>query len=275
MSTIGLLHPGRMGAAIGALLTERGHRVLWCPDGRSPGTAERAEQAGLTPAGLAELLAESAVVFSICPPAAAGELAEQVAGIGCAGVFVEFNAINPDRVTEIGRLLGPSVVDGAIIGGPPRGGSTVRCYLSGPPDAVRTVLDLLTGTAAEPVDLGEQLGRASALKMAFGSFQKISRALAAVSHALADQHDVTGHLLVEARRLGANALADPAELPAVAARAWRWGPEMTEAADTLRSHGLPPELAEAATEVLARWSADRDDFDLDLPTALAHLRTDS
>lgn len=45
--TIGLLHPGEMGAAIGSVLRERGHTVLWASSGRSAATTRRAESGGL------------------------------------------------------------------------------------------------------------------------------------------------------------------------------------------------------------------------------------
>jgi len=47
---IGLLHPGQMGAAIGAQARRNGIPVWWCPEGRSGRTQQRAERAGLTPA---------------------------------------------------------------------------------------------------------------------------------------------------------------------------------------------------------------------------------
>lgn len=268
--TIGLLHPGRMGSAVAARLIGNGHRVLWCPAGRSSATALRAEQAGLTAVGsVAELLTASAVVFSICPPAAAEDVADQVAGY--AGIFVEANAISPHRMIAIGERLGGTVVDGAIIGPPPTATARARCYLSGPTDAVEVVHGSLAGSTAEPVSLGERIGRSSALKMAFGSFQKTSRALAAVSHAIADDYGVTAELLAEATSLGDNALLAPDYLPSAAARAWRWAPEMLEVAATARALGLPDALATASAEVLARWAADRDIFDIDLPTTLRHL----
>lgn len=45
--TIALLHPGEMGAAIGAGLVARGHRVVWAPAGRGAATRKRAENSGL------------------------------------------------------------------------------------------------------------------------------------------------------------------------------------------------------------------------------------
>ena len=50
-TTIGLLHPGEMGAAVGKCLAGAGHRVLWAPEGRGAATKERAEEAGLTRQG--------------------------------------------------------------------------------------------------------------------------------------------------------------------------------------------------------------------------------
>ena len=67
-TTIGLLHPGEMGAAVGKCLAGAGHRVLWVPEGRSEATRERAAKAGLDGCGWAEMAARSAVIVSICPP---------------------------------------------------------------------------------------------------------------------------------------------------------------------------------------------------------------
>jgi 3-hydroxyisobutyrate dehydrogenase-like beta-hydroxyacid dehydrogenase len=273
---IGVLHPGMMGAAVGAQLVAGGHRVSWSPDGRSARTAARAGQAGLHAAGsLAELLSGCDVVFSICPPANASDVAEQVAAHRYTGLFVEANAINPARMASIGTRLreaGATVVDGSIIGPAPGGGATARVYLSGPGEAVATVTGLLAGSAAEPRAVDERIGSASALKMAYGSFQKASRALAAVSHALADDFGVTAHLEAEATMLGGNALARRADFAEVAARAWRWAPEMDEVAESLRAAGLPGALATGAANVFRRWDADKDDGGLDADTALRHLR---
>jgi 3-hydroxyisobutyrate dehydrogenase-like beta-hydroxyacid dehydrogenase len=175
-------------------------------------------------------------------------------------------------IDELVRSAGATVVDGAIIGPPPGGDRRARVYLSGPPDAVDAVHRLLSGSQAEPRRIDDRIGSASALKMAYGSFQKISRALAAVSHALADEFGVTEQLTAEAVNLGRNALADRDAVAGVAPRAWRWEPEMREVAEALRAVGLPAELAVAGAEVFERWTPDKDNWDLDTDTALAHLR---
>ncbi|HEV2779131.1 MAG TPA: DUF1932 domain-containing protein [Actinophytocola sp.] len=248
---IGLLHPGQMGAAIGAQLTGAGHEVLWWRAGRSDRSARRAEAAGLRGVDeLGALLSESSVVLSICPPAAAEEVAGRVAGAGFTGVYVEANAISPHRMITIRDRLaerGITVVDGAIIGPPPGPDRACRVYLCG--SAADEVAELFAGGRARAVCLGPRIGDASALKMAFGSFNKASAALAAVSHALAAEYGVGAALLAEADALGRSALADPGRLPGVAARAWRWAPEMHEAAETFAAAGLPGELATGAAAV--------------------------
>ena len=45
--TVALLHPGNMGATIGAAAATSGARVIWVSHQRSPATRERAKRAGL------------------------------------------------------------------------------------------------------------------------------------------------------------------------------------------------------------------------------------
>ena len=69
---IGILHPGEMGAAVGAALRSAGHDVVWASAGRSGATAERAAAAGLRDIGTAAEMTEACdVVVSVCPPHAA------------------------------------------------------------------------------------------------------------------------------------------------------------------------------------------------------------
>lgn len=273
---VGLLHPGQMGAAVAAAIAKK-HDVVWCAAGRSQETEARAGRAGLRAVpDLATLLAQSDIILSICPPAVAEQTAQQVlaAGRQFTGVLVEANAVAPGKVTRIaGRLGGGGirVVDGAIIGPPPTEGRTARLYLAGDPDDVRLVQGIVAGGPVETVVLGPTVGAASALKMAFGSYQKATRALAAVAHALADRHGVADALLVEADRMPSAVLADRGYIPSVAARAWRWAPEMSEAAEALAAADLPPELAQAAAAVLGRWEPDRDDWGLSVDEALGRL----
>ena len=155
MTTIGLLHPGRMGAAVGRQLVGQGHRVLWDPAGRSAATAERAEAAGLDRAG--DLTATCEVIISLCPPASAEQVADGVTGF--AGIFVEANAISPARMRQIAAVH-DRVVDGCVIGPPPPEATGARLYLSGAGEDVETVAALFEGTAVEAVAIEGGAGQA-------------------------------------------------------------------------------------------------------------------
>jgi 3-hydroxyisobutyrate dehydrogenase-like beta-hydroxyacid dehydrogenase len=121
--TIALLHPGEMGAAVGACLVSRGVRVVWASENRSAATSQRAEAAGFEDLGsLPCALAASDAVLSICVPSGAFELAQQVAAHAFKGIYIDANAISPAHSREIGQLVesaGASFVDGGIIGLPP------------------------------------------------------------------------------------------------------------------------------------------------------------
>ena len=69
--SIGLLHPGEMGAAVGGVLAAE-HPVWWASSGRSQASARRAAAAGLTDVGSVEAIRdECELIISICPPEAA------------------------------------------------------------------------------------------------------------------------------------------------------------------------------------------------------------
>jgi 3-hydroxyisobutyrate dehydrogenase-like beta-hydroxyacid dehydrogenase len=240
---VALLFPGEMGATLGAAAKAE---VAWASEGRSRATAARAERAGLVDVGsVAELVASSEIVLSVCPPALAEEVAAHVFGLGFRGIYVDANAVAPARLARIAGL-GPRVVDGSIIGG--RTGP--HLYLSGGPDDVQHVTTVFAGTAVEAIPLGTELGAASALKMAYGGWNKIGIALTAQAHAIARAYGVTGAL--EAEGVAAD------RVTRFAPRAWRWAPEMHEVADTCAELGLPAEIGRGAAELYARWDGHRD-----------------
>ena len=268
-TSVGVLHPGAMGAAVGALLVNQGFPVRWLSAGRGPATRRRAEEAGLTEAAD---LAGCDVVLSICPPASAVDVAREVAASGFAGVYLDANAISPGHAREIEDLFGgqASVVDGGIVGPPPRHDRSTRLYLSGK-DAGR-VESLFAGTSLQPIVLDGPVGRASALKLAFASYNKITYALAAQAHALAAHHGVDDAF----RELAGAVLRDtplgaPGALESAGQRAWRWEGEMAEIALACADAGLSPALLTAARELFGRWREHRDDEEVTAGQLLAAL----
>ncbi|WP_046774866.1 NAD(P)-dependent oxidoreductase [Streptomyces yangpuensis] len=274
-TTVGLLHPGSMGAAFGSQLTARGITVLWCPDGRSEASRKRAEHAGLKPASLPSLLDHADILLSLCPPAAATEIATLVASHGFAErTYVEANAISPERVKRIAALLpGTETIDASVVGSPPVGGKTATLYLAGKQTHSETVESLFTGTDIRTRTLGTEVGAASALKLAYSSYQKTSRVLAALAYGAAQAHGVGEELLAIAGKRTSSYLTETGYITKTAARAWRWGPELSDAASLLSDAGLPDELMLAAAATLERWATARD-TPLSVEEALALLRRD-
>lgn len=91
-----------MGAAIGAQATAAGHQVLWVPNGRSQETRRRAQAAGLTAASsLRAALDASTIVVSVCPPDAADQISSDVNQLGFTGLYLDANAISPERVCRL------------------------------------------------------------------------------------------------------------------------------------------------------------------------------
>jgi len=265
MTVVTLLHPGTMGAEVGRQAVTGGATVRWVAAGRGAATRKRAADAGLEEhAELTTALDGTDVVLSICPPAHAEDVARAVAGY--TGIFVEANAIAPTRTHRIAALLPKAqVIDGGIVGPPPHRPGTTRLYVSGDTGPIS---DLFNGTALEVVTLPGGIGQASALKMAYASYQKVSRVLAAVAHALAAAHGVDEYLMREAVLLRSFPLADVNQFPEVAAKAWRWAPEMREIAETLGDAALPTELALGAAAALERLTPAKDRDDLRVAEAL-------
>ena len=255
MPTVGLLHPGAMGVSVGAALRMRGVRVLWCPNGRSSETRQRAEAEGLSAVKTQrELCAASDIILSVCPPDAALDVARSVAADGFAGVYVDANAVSRATVSEIERaatVAGAAFVDGGILGPPARmGGNTLLC-LSG--QRAPDVASLFLGTSLEPRVIGPSVGQASALKMAFAAWSKGSTALLLAVRALAEAEGVSEALLQSWEHLSPE-LRERSERAALGAapKAWRWVGEMHEIAASFEAAGLPSGFHAGAAELYER-----------------------
>jgi 3-hydroxyisobutyrate dehydrogenase-like beta-hydroxyacid dehydrogenase len=247
-TTIGLLHPGEMGAAVGKCLASAGHRVLWAPEGRGAATKERAEEAGLTGVALAEIAARSDVIVSVCPPHAARDVARLVAGFG--GLYLDANAISPATAGEVAAIVaagGAGFADGGIIGPPPAAAGLTRLYLSGPRAA--EVQALFGGTDVD-ARVVPPPGSASAVKMAYASWTKGSAALLLAARALARAEGVEPVLLEEwgISQPGLEGRSAAATGSATA-KGWRWVAEMEEIAATMAAAGLPDGFHQAAAEI--------------------------
>jgi 3-hydroxyisobutyrate dehydrogenase-like beta-hydroxyacid dehydrogenase len=242
---VGLLHPGEMGAAIGAVLRQRGIDVLWASARRSEATAVRAEAAQLTDVeSIGDLAQRADVILSVCPPHAARDVAAAVGEFG--GVYVDANAIAPATVRELAGAF-ESFVDGGIVG-PPPGDSPTHLYLSGR-DAQK-VAGLFAGTNVDARVVSAEVGAASAVKATYAAWTKGSAALLLAIREVARAEDVAETLFAEWRESipGLEERVDRAERSAEA-KGWRWVGEMEEIAATFAAAGAPDGFHRAAADV--------------------------
>lgn len=244
--SIGLLGTGDMGSAVGGVLRRAGFRVLTALEGRSGESRELARRAGLEDLGSLEaLLAGCDLFLSILPPAAAFDFARRAADIVRAGnfaiVYADCNAVAPATVRSIGALFaaGPAkFVDAGIVGPAPKPGtsSPTRLYVAGA--ARRQLLDL--GVPEITVlDMGESIGRASAIKMCYAAMNKGTYALYTNVLLAARRLGVERQLLREFESSQPEAARVMARrIPFLGATAKRFTGEMTEIAETFDAAGV-------------------------------------
>ncbi len=251
---IGILHPGQMGITVARSAQNSGNEVFWVSQGRSAATRERASSAGLQSAGsIAELCELCPVIVSVCPPDFAENVAEEVARHSYNGIFVDANAISPERTRRIGGRIeygGGRFVDGGIIGPPATTRNRTWLYLSG--DHAPDVAAYFSAGPIEVEVLSGGIGRASALKMCFAAYSKGSIALAYAVLSAAEELKVLEELKRQWARNGPPIADLEAEIARAAPKAWRFIGEMHEIAATFESAGLPGRFHQAAGEVFKR-----------------------
>lgn len=155
------------------------------------------------------------VILSLCPPAAAEDVARSVATCSYSGTYVDGNAVSPATMARISNIMRPSgatVVEGSVIGSPPSASKSPRLYLSGPSEALPRVAELFAGSAVQARPLDGGIGQASALKLSYSSYPKASRVLAAVAYGLASDFG---------QGCATSYLTETGYFPKVAARSWR------------------------------------------------------
>jgi 3-hydroxyisobutyrate dehydrogenase-like beta-hydroxyacid dehydrogenase len=252
---VGILHPGAMGVSIAACALRSGHQVCYASEGRSDATQARAVEHNLRDLGtLAELCQTCSIIISVCPPHVAEDVARQVSRQGFKGLYLDANAISPQKARRIGGILssaGIAFVDGGIIGGPAWTPGETWLYLSG--NNAERIANCFSAGPLEVSILGEEIGRASALKLCYAAYSKGTTALLTAILALAEANDVRAELSTQWERdeSGFNERAE-SQARRVTAKAWRFAGEMDEITSTFESAGLPGGFHAAAGEVYRR-----------------------
>lgn len=261
MSNIGILHPGEMGVSIAASASNSGHQVYWMSEGRSDKTRERAEKSGLIEINsLFPFCQICEVIISICPPHAAEEIARSANEAGFRGLYLDANAISHRRAIKMGQRLeanGVHFVDGGIIGGPAWRPKETWLYLSG--EHAEDIASCFSNGPLETKLIGNDVGKASALKMCYAAYTKGTTALLSAIIAVAESLTVREELYQQwdMDEQGFSEQVDR-RVARVTAKAWRFEGEMREIASTFGEAGLPDGFHEAAAEVYGRMSHFKD-----------------
>ncbi|MCP4538611.1 MAG: NAD(P)-dependent oxidoreductase [Chloroflexi bacterium] len=260
---IGILHPGLMGISLAASAQNSGHDVYWASEGRSAQTRERAEKFNIHDAHtLAQLCETCSIIVSVCPPHAAQDVASQVLDHSFAGLYLDANAISPQRAIRIGQTVtqaGATFVDGGIVGGPAWEPERTWLYLSGPDQSAHVTASCFSAGPLETSVIGEEIGKASALKMCFAAYTKGSTALLCAILATAETLGVREDLEHQWSRGGSD-FAEQATQRArrVTAKAWRFAGEMDEISSTFAEAGLPGDFHAAAGDIYHRITHFKD-----------------
>ena len=259
IGTLALFSAGDMGHAVGAVCCERGLRVVSALEARSEITRERARRAGIEEAGSLEAaIREADLVLSIMPPAEAegfaGSVAEIVKELPSKPAFADCNAISPATAHRIQARIeaaGAHFIDAGIIGPPPgRSPGGPRFYASGSQAQLLQAIHGESERGAIDVRLiGEEVGRASGLKMVYAGLTKGTMTLHAAVLIAAQRLGLFDELSAELQESQSQAWGRMGILPFLPADAGRWVGEMEQIADTFRAAGAPDAFHEGAADV--------------------------
>jgi 3-hydroxyisobutyrate dehydrogenase-like beta-hydroxyacid dehydrogenase len=180
---------------------------------------------------------------------AAQRVARAIKETGADLVYADCNAIAPQTARAIGEIVveaGGQFIDASIVGGPPRGDSSPRVYVSGPCTEAMTSL---SGYGLHVVVLGTEIGLASAIKMCYAAWTKGSTALCTELLIAAQALGVLDALEDEFKNSQSMMLWRMQRLPAMPIKSRRFVGEMVEISKAFGDVGLTPKMLAGAAEV--------------------------
>ncbi len=255
LPVIAILMPGDMGHGVGAALSRAGHTVLTRLAGRSEATRVLAARAGMQDTEtLVGLVERADIILSILPPSAAVGLATEIATAmreaGKTPVYVDCNAISPATARAAGDAIsaaGAVFIDAGIIGLAPGKGGGTRFYVSGTDVSAMLALD---GKGFQVISLGDEVGRASAMKMVYAALTKGTWTLQTAVMLAAEKLGLTEELTAEFAFSQKPALdAMRARIPRLPADSGRWIGEMEEIAATFADAGVTSGFHDGAADI--------------------------
>lgn len=251
-STICILMPGDMGHGVSLVLREHGYRTITALNGRSERSRNLAEAGNVEDLGdLNTAISTADMVLSILPPSAAidqaNAVAEAMKQTGSSPVYVDCNAISPATTTAVGNVVttaGANFIDAGIIGLAPNKSSGTRFYVSGPDTSAMEALD---GKGFKVISLGAEVGKASAMKMAYAGLTKGSWTLWTSVLLTAERNGLLDELIDEFEHSQSATLDNMRRMvSALPADSGRWIGEMEEIAKTFREADVTGDFHDGA-----------------------------
>ena len=258
VESIGILMPGDMGHGCAIAFRENGFRVVTCLAERSARTRGLAAAAKVEVLEtLEDVVREADLILSILPPESALEQARAVASAMADAdrrpAYADCNAISPATARTVAEVIsgvGAVFIDAGIIGRNPvreRGGT--RFYVSG---SDVSAIESLNGRGVVVRGLGEEIGRASAMKMIYASATKGTFSLHAATLTVARAMDMTEPYFKElAESQPAMLAAMERMVPRIPLDAARWLGEMREIAETFEAAGVTRGFHDGAADMMA------------------------
>ena len=254
--TVAIVSPGDMGHNVGKALKKEGIRIVTSLAGRSERTRKLAAAAGFEDLkSLDAVASEADLILSIMPPSsavdAARAMAKAIKASGKKPPYADCNAVSPQTAQKAADVIagaGAPFIDAGIVGpGPGTREKPTQFYVSGPH---ASVMKMIAGPHINVVDMGPEIGRASAIKMCYAAVTKGTWTLYAAALMAAEGLGVTEELHAE---ISSSRPKDYAEMERMVPRlpldAARWTGEMHEIAATLAGVGVTPNFHKGAADV--------------------------
>lgn len=254
--TVAIVSPGDMGHNVGKALKKEGIRIVACLAGRSERTQKLAAAAGFEDLPSLEAVAsQSDLILSIMPPSsavdAARAMAKAIKASGKKPSYADCNAVSPQTAQKAADIIagaGAPFIDAGIIGpGPGTREKPTQLYVSG---SNASVMTMLAGPHINVIDMGPEIGRASAIKMCYAAVTKGTWTLYAAALMAAEGLGVTEELHEEIRSSRPKDYAEMERMvPRLPLDAGRWIGEMHEIAATFDGAGVSPNFHKGAADV--------------------------
>ena len=191
-----------------------------------------------------EIVHQADMIFSILVPSEASSLAQRFAPLLANNrkrlIYVDMNAIAPQTVQSMASFFShENFVDGCIIGPPPNSTQDkTRLYLSGP--CAERISDVFKSTDLITAQvIGNEIGKASAMKMCYASISKGTTAITIQACVTARAYGVQEAFFDELKDSMPSVFgALNKSITQVPPKAARWVGEMEEIAKTHAEIGL-------------------------------------